>query len=351
MNPPLLQVDGLCVSYAVGGGQRMRAVDGVSFDIARGETLALVGESGCGKSSVARAVMQLAPASGGDIVLEGRSLARLSRGGLAPLRRRFQMIFQDPISSLNPRRRVRDILAAPLKVNGLYDGAGSQARIREVLEIVGLDPAAALDRFAHEFSGGQCQRISIARALILEPLLLVCDEPVSALDVSVRAQVLNVLNGLRERPGLAMLFISHDLAVVRNVADRVAVMYLGRIVEIGDAGAVMQRPAHPYTAALLSAVPIADPDAPALRIALAGEMPSPMALPSGCRFRSRCPSAQPRCAAEEPPLAPAEAGAAARRIACHFPFSVSASGPASAGAAPGIAPSRSPGRSTPEEQT
>ncbi len=338
MNPPLLKLDELRVSYAVGGGERVRAVDGVSFNIARGETLALVGESGCGKSSLARAVMQLAPASGGDIVFEGQSLGRLPRRGLAPLRRRFQMIFQDPISSLNPRRRVRDILAAPLKVNGLYRGAGSQARIREVLEIVGLDPAAALDRFPHEFSGGQCQRISIARALILEPLLLVCDEPVSALDVSVRAQVLNVLNGLRERLGLAMLFISHDLAVVRNVADRVAVMYLGRIVEIGDAGTVMRRPAHPYTAALLSAVPVADPDAAAVRIALAGEMPSPMALPSGCRFRSRCPTAQPRCASEDPPLASPEAGGTTRHVACHFPFSVSSSGLAPARAAPGIAP-------------
>ncbi|WP_140845081.1 ABC transporter ATP-binding protein [Variovorax guangxiensis] len=315
----LMRVENLQVTYALGGSQRMRAVDGVSFDIARGETLALVGESGCGKSSVARALMQLAPASGGDIQLEGQSLAKLTRGQLKQLRRRFQMIFQDPISSLNPKRRVRDILAAPLKVNGLYDKQKSEPRIREALELVGLDAASVMDRYPHEFSGGQCQRISIARALILDPALLVCDEPVSALDVSVRAQVLNVLNDLRRRLGLAMLFISHDLAVVRNVADRVAVMYLGRIVEIGEADAVLRTPAHPYTAALLSAVPVADPDAARERILLKGEMPSPMALPSGCRFRTRCPAAQPRCASVDPVLIDAGDD---RRVACHFPFSV-----------------------------
>jgi peptide/nickel transport system ATP-binding protein len=326
MNEPLMRVDKLQVTYSLGGGQKMRAVDGVSFDIARGETLALVGESGCGKSSVARALMQLAPASGGDIALEGQSLSKLSRGKLKLLRRRFQMIFQDPISSLNPRRRVRDILAAPLKVNGLYDKHKSEPRIREALELVGLDAASVMGRYPHEFSGGQCQRISIARALILEPALLVCDEPVSALDVSVRAQVLNVLNGLRQRLGLAMLFISHDLAVVRNVADRVAVMYLGRIVEIGEADAVLRTPAHPYTAALLSAVPVADPDAAPQRIQLSGEMPSPMALPSGCRFRTRCPAAQARCASEDPALTELSD---ARRVACHFPFSVTSTACAS----------------------
>lgn len=321
----LMRVDNLQVTYSLGGSQRMRAVDGVSFDIARGETLALVGESGCGKSSVARALMQLAPASGGDIQLEGQSLSALPHRKLKLLRRRFQMIFQDPISSLNPRRRVRDILAAPLKVNGLFDRRTSEPRICEVLELVGLDATSVMDRYPHEFSGGQCQRISIARALILDPALLVCDEPVSALDVSVRAQVLNVLNGLRRRLGLAMLFISHDLAVVRNVADRVAVMYLGRIVEIGDADAVLRTPAHPYTAALLSAVPVADPDAGRARIRLEGEMHSPMSLPSGCRFRTRCPAAQARCAIDDPGLV--EVGHA-RRVACHFPFSATSAVPA-----------------------
>ena len=321
----LMRVENLQVTYSLGGSQRMRAVDGVSFDIARGETLALVGESGCGKSSVARALMQLAPASGGDIQLEGQSLSALPHRKLKLLRRRFQMIFQDPISSLNPRRRVRDILASPLKVNGLFDRRTSEPRICEALELVGLDAASLMERYPHEFSGGQCQRISIARALILEPALLVCDEPVSALDVSVRAQVLNVLNGLRRRLGLAMLFISHDLAVVRNVADRVAVMYLGRIVEIGDADAVLRMPAHPYTAALLSAVPVADPDAARARIQLKGEMPSPMSLPSGCRFRTRCPAAQARCVIDDPGLV--EVGDA-RRVACHFPFSVTSTVPA-----------------------
>jgi peptide/nickel transport system ATP-binding protein len=318
----VLEVDKLVVSYGLRGGQRMRAVDQVGFQIGRGETLALVGESGCGKSSVAKAVMQLAPASAGEVRLEGENLAALSPAALKRLRRRFQMIFQDPISSLNPRRRVRDILEAPLKVNGLYDKTESDRKIRAALEIVGLDAQAVLERYPHEFSGGQCQRLSIARALILEPVLLVCDEPVSALDVSVRAQVLNVLNDLRTRLGLSMLFISHDLAVVRNVADRVAVMYLGRICEIGDARTVLDDPAHPYTAALLSAVPVADPDVVTRRIALQGEMPSHMALPDGCRFRTRCPAAQARCASEEPPLAPLGAATGGRQVACHFPFSV-----------------------------
>lgn len=322
----LMRVENLQVTYSLGGSQKMRPVDGVSFDIVRGETLALVGESGCGKSSVARALMQLVPASGGNIQLEGQSLTRLPRGKLKQLRRRFQMIFQDPISSLNPRRRVRDILASPLKVNGLYDKEKSEPRILEVLELVGLDAAAVMERYPHEFSGGQCQRISIARALILEPALLVCDEPVSALDVSVRAQVLNVLNDLRRRLGLAMLFISHDLAVVRNVADRVAVMYLGRIVEIGEAETVLRTPAHPYTAALLSAVPVADPHATSQRIHLKGEMPSPMSLPSGCRFRTRCPAAQARCATDDPTLVELSNN---RLVACHFPFSVISAVPAS----------------------
>jgi peptide/nickel transport system ATP-binding protein len=326
---PVLSVRALEVRYALGAGRHMRAVDGVSFDIARGQTLGLVGESGCGKSSVARAVMQLSPIAGGEVRLEGEDLAALPKAALKRLRRRFQMIFQDPISSLNPRRRVRDILEAPLKVNGLYERKASERRIHEALEIVGLDAATVLERHPHEFSGGQCQRLSIARALILEPVLLVCDEPVSALDVSVRAQVLNVLNDLRERLGLSMLFISHDLSVVRNVADRVAVMYLGRICEIGDAAQVLGRPAHPYTVALLSAIPVADPDLRPQRIALEGEMPSPLALPSGCRFRSRCPAAQARCAAEEPPLTDLGDG---RSVTCHFPFSVTA--PAAAAAFP-----------------
>ena len=322
---PVLAVQDLEVVYELAGDQRMRAVDRVSFEIAHGETLALVGESGCGKSSAAKAVMQLAPVAGGAIRLEGQPLAQLDAAVLKRLRRRFQMIFQDPISSLNPQRTVREILEFPLRVNGLFDKAASGQRIRETLEIVGLDSESVLNRFPHEFSGGQCQRISIARALILEPVLLVCDEPVSALDVSVRAQVLNVLNALRDRLGLSMLFISHDLAVVRNVADRVAVMFLGAICEIGRAQDVLDQPAHPYTAALLSAVPRTDPSLQPQRIALRGEMPSPMALPTGCRFRTRCPGAQATCAAIAPVLTRLPDG---REVACHFPFSVAVPPPA-----------------------
>ncbi len=322
--PALLSVHELRVSYTLADGRRMHAVDGVSFEIARGESLGLVGESGCGKSSVARAVMQLGAIDGGRIQLDGEDLATLPPARLKQLRPRFQMIFQDPISSLNPRRRIRDILEAPLRINRRFERAASARRIAEALEIVGLDAAAVLDRHPHEFSGGQCQRLSIARALLLEPALLVCDEPVSALDVSVRAQVLNVLNGLRSRLGLSMLFISHDLSVVRNVADRVAVMYLGAVCEIGEARTVLDRPAHPYTAALLSAVPVADPDASVARIALRGDMPSAIDLPSGCRFRTRCPAAQPRCGREPPAMAQLPDG---RRVACHFPFATTAAAP------------------------
>ena len=318
---PVLSVRTLDVTYTLSDGRSMQAVDQASFDIAKGETLALVGESGCGKSSVARAVMRLVPVSGGAVLLEDEDLATMSRRQLNTVRRRFQMIFQDPISSLNPRRRIREILLAPLRVNGLYRRQDSEHRMRQALEQVGLDPDSVLERYPHEFSGGQCQRISIARALILEPVLLVCDEPVSALDVSVRAQILNVLNELRSRLSLSMLFISHDLAVVRNVADRVAVMYLGRICEIGPAEKVLLNSAHPYTAALLSAVPHADPDSLPRRIALTGEMPSHLDLPTGCRFRTRCPSAKEVCATAQPALNDVGDG---QLVACHFPFSISA---------------------------
>ncbi len=317
---PVLQVDGLQVEYATAAGQTVRAVDGVSFEIARGKTLAMVGESGCGKSSVARAIMRLEAPAAGAIRLEGEDIATVSERALKPRRRHFQMIFQDPMASLNPRRRVREILAAPLRVNGLYD-AGAPERIAAALKQVGLDPANALDRYPREFSGGQCQRISIARALLLNPSLLVCDEPVSALDVSVRAQVLNVLNDLQTSLGLTMLFISHDLAVVRNVADRMAVMYLGKFCETGPADTLFSAAAHPYTTALLSAVPQARPNQPAQRIYLQAEMPSPMQLPSGCRFRTRCPVAQPLCAEASPELmtiAPEHA------VACHFPYAIQA---------------------------
>lgn len=314
----VLQVNNLRVEYATASGAVVRAVDGVGFAIGRAETLALVGESGCGKSSVARAVMRLEAPATGTIHLDGEDIAAASERSLKPKRRRFQMIFQDPVASLNPRRRVRDILAAPLRVNGLYDASAPQ-RIVAALEQVGLDPANALDRYPREFSGGQCQRISIARALILDPSVLVCDEPTSALDVSVRAQVLNVLNTLRTSFGLTMLFISHDLAVVRNVADRVAVMYLGAFCETGPAGVVLDAPAHPYTAALLSAIPQTSPDGQRKRIHLQGEMPSPMQLPSGCHFRSRCPAARSRCAEVAPQLQSVGPG---HDVACHFPYAI-----------------------------
>ncbi|HEY8554443.1 MAG TPA: oligopeptide/dipeptide ABC transporter ATP-binding protein [Burkholderiales bacterium] len=316
---PLLELRDVSVEYPLGRRRVLRAVDRVSFALHHGEVLALVGESGCGKSSVARAVMQLEPIADGRVLLEGRDLARLAPAELKLARRRFQMIFQDPLASLNPRRRVRDILEAPLRIHGV-PAAERRRRVARVLELVHLDPHAVLDRYPHMFSGGQCQRLSIARAIVLEPALLVCDEAVSALDVSVRAQVLNVLHDLREELGLGMLFISHDLAVVRNVAHRVAVMYLGRICEIGSSARIFSAPAHPYTVALMSAVPIADPDVPPPVVPVrAGEMPSPLAPPSGCRFRTRCPSADRRCAEEAPAL---RAIATDHSVACHYPGSV-----------------------------
>lgn len=313
---PVLDVDNLVVSYPAGPRRIFEAVAGVSFSIARGETLGLVGESGCGKSSIAKAVMQLAQ-SRGSIRLEGQHLGGASAAEVRRLRPRFQMIFQDPISSLNPRRRIRDILLAPLKINKLYtDRISAERRLSAALDQVGMDSATTLDRYPHEFSGGQCQRISIARAIILNPVLLVCDEAVSALDVSVRAQVLNVLNDLRIKSSLSQLFISHDFAVIRNVSDIVAVMYLGKICEIGPAESVLSRPAHPYTQVLLASIPEPDPNAPrSLRLAR-GEMPSPLDPPSGCRFRTRCPRAQAICAEEQPAGRPM---ASRHEAFCHFP--------------------------------
>lgn len=313
---PILDVCHLSVDYHLGRRSNLRAVDDVSLQVNDGETLALVGESGCGKSSIARAVMQLNPVSQGSIALEGTDLARLRRSELKARRHHFQMIFQDPIASLNPRRRVRSILEAPLIIAGIKDARERRQRVERILELTGMDPAI-MDRYPHEFSGGQCQRISIARALVLEPKLLVCDEPVSALDVSVRAQVLNLLNDLQRKLGLSMLFISHDLTVVRNVADRVAVMYLGRICETGPARQVLENPAHPYTQSLLSAVPVPDPGRRPLRIALKDvESPSPMSVPGGCRFAPRCPQAQPLCEHQSPALSGDDRG---REVACHFP--------------------------------
>lgn len=310
----LLRVEHLAVEYG-GGSWRVQAVSDVSFDVRRGETLGLVGESGCGKSTLGRAVLQLTRPTAGKVLFEGADLAATGGEALRRLRRRIQLIFQDPIASLNPRRRVGDIVAEPLIIAGVKDPAERERRVRGALEAVGLDPALVWRRRPHEFSGGQCQRISIARALVLEPELLVCDEPVSALDVSIRAQILNLLEDMKARYGLTLIFIAHDLAVVKAVSDRVAVMYLGKLCEIGPAEQVFERPAHPYTSVLLQAIPLPDPDVPVPASAIQGEPPSPIAPPSGCRFRTRCAKAQPRCAQEEPEMREIRPD---QFVACHF---------------------------------
>jgi peptide/nickel transport system ATP-binding protein len=314
----LLRVEHLVVEFPVGrSGLKVNAVTDVSLDILEGETLGIVGESGCGKSTTGRAVMQLPPPKSGRVVYEGIELTSLKGDDLRRMRPRLQMIFQDPISSLNPRRKVREIVREGLDIWNIGDKASRDAKVIEVLESVGIDPANA-DRRPHEFSGGQCQRISIARAVITDPKLIICDEPVSALDVSVQAQILNLLEEMKDRYGLTLVFIAHDLAVVKNVSDRVMVMYLGKVCEVASPDLLYAQPAHPYTAALLAAIPVPDPGIrPDEQQVLAGEIPSPMHPPSGCRFRTRCPRAQPRCAEEEPELAETVPG---QFVACHFPL-------------------------------
>jgi peptide/nickel transport system ATP-binding protein len=313
---PLLRIENLVVTYAV-AGKTVHAVSDVSLNIARGETLGLVGESGCGKSSLARAVLRLAPATSGRVLFDGVDLGLSGRRELREMRRRLQIIFQDPIASLNPRRRIGDIVAEPLVIAGVTDKEKRETRVRAVLSAVGLDPDLTMVRYPHEFSGGQCQRICIARALILEPELIVCDEPVSSLDVSIRAQIINLLEAMKARYGLTLLFIAHDLAVVKAVSDRVAVMYLGKLCEVAPTEELYAAPAHPYTALLLEAIPQPDPDAPVPTGVAIGEPPSPMAPPSGCRFRTRCSRATARCSNEEPVLAEVAPG---RFAACHFPL-------------------------------
>ncbi|MEV4224544.1 oligopeptide/dipeptide ABC transporter ATP-binding protein [Nonomuraea sp. NPDC049725] len=308
----LLQAVGLVVEFPAGRGRTVRAVSGVSFDLARGETLGIVGESGCGKSSTARALIQLPPPRSGSVRLDGVELTTLRGEALRRTRRRLQMIFQDPISSLNPRRRVRDIVAEGPRVWG-HDGLA----VDEVLEAVGLDPATAAERRPHEFSGGQCQRVSIARALVLEPEVVICDEPVSALDVSVQAQILGLLEDLKARFGLTLVFIAHDLAVVKNVSDRVLVMYLGKTCELAPSEELVARPAHPYTRALLASIPGGGLGLPPADRLISGEPPSPVSPPTGCRFRTRCPRAAARCAAEEPEIRPLNGGD--HFVACHYP--------------------------------
>jgi peptide/nickel transport system ATP-binding protein len=312
----VLSVDHLVVEFK-SGKQRVHAVSDVSFQVGRGETLGLVGESGCGKSTTGRALVQVQPPTSGSVSYLGQDLGALSNRQLRKVRTKIQMIFQDPISSLNPRRRVKDIVAEPLVIWKRGTKTEQADKVRTMLEAVGIDPDTAGDRRPQEFSGGQCQRISIARALMADPDLLICDEPVSALDVSVQAQILNLLADLKAQFGLTMVFIAHDLAVVKNVSDRVAVMYLGKLVEVAGSDQLYRSAAHPYTEALLASIPEPDPEHQSTPKALSGELPSPLNPPSGCRFRTRCPYATPLCAEQEPPLREVAPG---HQVACHFPL-------------------------------
>ncbi|MCY4460909.1 MAG: ATP-binding cassette domain-containing protein [Albidovulum sp.] len=298
-----------------GGRRRVRAVESVDIAIGRGETVGLVGESGCGKSTIGRLLLRLIDPTEGRIRLLGQDITDARGSGLRRLRRRMQIVFQDPFASLNPRHRVGDILSAPYRIHGIEPRIGIDAKVAELMGRVGLDPMAR-SKFPHEFSGGQRQRIGIARALALEPDVIVCDEPVSALDVSVQAQIVNLLRDLRDQTGIALLFISHDLAVVENICDRVAVMYLGRIVEIADRDRLFDAPRHPYTKALLKSVPRPDPGRRRRALfRLEGEVPSPVDPPTGCAFHTRCPVATKLCAAERPPLSIREAS---NKVACHL---------------------------------
>jgi peptide/nickel transport system ATP-binding protein len=312
----ILRVEDLTMEFPAGGKNFVRAVSGISFDIERGETLAIVGESGCGKSTLGKAILQLPKPTSGSVNFQGQELTTLNKDALRDVRPAMQMIFQDPVSSLDPRLSVAKIVDEPLKIWDRGDELWRSKKVDELLNAVGLEPALVRDRRSYEFSGGQCQRISIARSLALEPLLLICDEPVSALDVSVQAQILNLLQDMKERYGLTLIFISHDLAVVKAVSTRIMVMYLGKVCEISSPDELYSNPRHHYTHALVSSVPIPDPTVAARGSALEGEPPSPMDPPSGCRFRTRCPAATDLCAQEEPQLREVSAG---HYVACHFP--------------------------------
>ncbi|MGF1623708.1 MAG: ABC transporter ATP-binding protein [Alphaproteobacteria bacterium] len=319
----LLEVVDLSRAFTTKDGGRIRAVDRVSFRLAPGETLGIVGESGCGKSTLARLILQLIPATGGSVLFEGEDLARLSPAALRRRRRDMQIVFQDPFASLDPRLTVGGIVAEPLTIHGIGSRASRRAVVADLLARVGLPPDAST-RYPHEFSGGQRQRIGIARAIALRPRLVIADEPVSALDVSIRAQILNLLMDLKADLGLSYIFISHDLSVVEHVSDRVAVMYLGRIVESATAEALYARPSHPYTRALISAIPEPDPSSRDRRIALPGEQPSPEHPPAGCPFHPRCPHVRERCADEPPPLRPLGEGRDGHLTACHYAEAIAA---------------------------
>ena len=311
----LVEVKNLKKYFRVGKSV-VKAVDDLTFNIKYGETLGVVGESGCGKSTVGRTILRLYEATEGEVLFEGKNLQKMSRKELKKTRRDFQMIFQDPYSSLDPRMSVREIINEPLELHGLAKGKKRVERIRELLELVGLN-ADHMNRYPHEFSGGQCQRIGIARALAVEPKFIICDEPISALDVSVQAQVVNLLKDLQNKIGLTYLFIAHDLSMVNHISDRIIVMYLGKMMELAESEELHEQPLHPYTQALFSAIPLPDPDARQKRerILLKGDLPSPMNPPSGCRFRTRCPKAMAVCATAEPKWTEAKPG---HFVACHL---------------------------------
>jgi oligopeptide/dipeptide ABC transporter ATP-binding protein len=309
--------EGIVVKRQIGA---VRAVDGVSLEVRRGETLGIVGETGCGKSTLARCITRLHTLTGGTVTFDGQDITTLSRRAMRPVRREIQMIFQDPYGSLNPRRRVGSIIGDPFAIHGLADGAERRRKVQELMELVGLNPEH-YNRFPADFSGGQRQRIGVARALAVRPKLIVCDEPVSALDVSIQAQIINLLESLQDEFGLTYVFIAHDLSVVEHVSDRVAVMYLGKIAELAEADQLYGRPRHPYSAALLSAASVPDPDRADRRerIILTGDVPSPVNPPSGCRFHPRCPKARGLCGTEEPQLVTREDDPPEHLTACHFP--------------------------------